>query len=163
MGLIFNNREIWEGDSGILYKIPSGYNGFFVSAQYGTAPDIGNYKAVSGSDTLTLLKSINDCDNGIIINLSSEVISWITDNSYPNEAFTPKGQVSPLKMIIKKSSPHASMRYGAYPDSDTTFPGNVVVSGNKIKFTTTDGIPGTGYLTHENVVIFWAIKSIVEY
>lgn len=164
MGLIFNNKEIWEGNSAgeVLYQIPSGYDGFFVSARYGDAPDIGKFKAINGSDTINLSKSITDCDNGILVYLSQQAVSWITDNYSSSSLYTPVSPVSPLKMVIRKNSPSASMTYGYYSDVTSYANGNIKVSGNKMTFNT-DDTAGTGVLIDGDRVAFWVITSIVSY
>lgn len=164
MGLIFNGKEIWEGNSSgeVLYQIPSGYDGFFVSARYGDAPDIGKYKAINGSDTINLSKSITDCDNGILVHLSQQAVSWITDNYSSSSLYTPTPPVSPLTMVIKKDSPSASMTYGFYVNGTAHASGNIKVSGNKMTFET-DDTAGMGILLNGDRVIFWVITSIVSY
>lgn len=163
MGLIFNGKEIWEGNSSgeVLYQIPSGYDGFFLSTDV-NAPDIGKFKSISGSNVLTLSKSIADCDNGILVYLSNKAASMLTAGDHYKTTFVPNPPVSPQKLIIKKDSPSASMTFGWYTlDNTLTSTGKVSVSGNKMKVTTDSE---AGMYTHVNdEYIFWVITSIVSY
>lgn len=163
MGLIFNGKEIWEGNSSgeVLYQIPSGYDGFFLSTNL-DAPDIGKFKSISGSNVLTLSKSIADCDNGILVYLSNHVADWNITGSEYQTTFVPNPPVSPQKLIIKKGSPSASMTYGWYAGINTlTSTGNVSVSGNQMKITT-DSEAGM-YAQIGGDHVFWVITSIVSY
>lgn len=164
MGLIFNGKEIWEGNSSgeVLYQIPSGYDGFFLSTDL-NAPDIDKFKSISGSNLLTLSKSIVDCDNGILVYLSSRGASWNTSGYEFKGGFDPNPPVSPQKLIIKKDSPSASMTYGWYAGNNTlTSTGKVSVSGNKMKITT-DSEAGMYAQIGEGYHVFWVITSIVSY
>ncbi|GEB75107.1 hypothetical protein [Levilactobacillus brevis] len=164
MGLIYNNKEIWEDTSSgeVMYQIPSGYDGIFLSTNL-NAPDINKFKSISGSNIITLSKSIADCDNGILINLSSQVAEWNTSGYEWKDTFVPNPAVSPQKMLIKKGSPTASMTYGWYAGNNTlTSTGNVSVSGNQMKVTT-DSEAGMFAQIGEGDHIFWVITSIVSY
>ena len=166
MGLIFNGKEIWEGNSSgeVLYQIPSGYDGFFLSTNL-DVPDIGKFKSISGSNVLTLSKSIADCDNGILVYLSNQAASMLTTGGHYKYTFVPNPPVSPQKLIIKKDAPSASMTYGWYGGDEgnnmLTSTGNVSVSGNKMKVTT-DSESGM-YEYVDNEYTFWVITSIVSY
>ena len=163
MGRIYNNKEIWEDTSSgeVLYQIPSGYDGIFMSTNL-DAPDIGKFKAISGSNVLTLSKSIADCDNGILVYLSNQVADWDITGSEWKDTFVPNPAVSPQKMLIKKGSPSASMTYGWYAGNNTlTSTGNISVSGNQMKITT-DSEAGM-YAQIGGDHVFWVITSIVSY
>lgn len=161
MGLIFNNKEIWAPSREVLYQIPSGYDGFFLSTNL-DAPDIDKFKSISGSNVLTLSKSIADCDNGILVYLSNQVADWDTTGSEWKHTFVPNPAVSPQKMLIKKGSPASSMTYGWYAGINTlTSTGNVSVSGNQMKITT-DSEAGM-YAQIGGDHVFWVITSIVSY
>lgn len=163
MGLIYNNKEIWDGNSSgeVLYQIPTGYDGFFLTAG-ADVPDIKKFKAISGSNTILLSKSIADCDNGIVVFLSNQVASCLTVGDHYKTTFVPNPAVSPQKMLIKKGSPTASMTYGWYTgDNMLTSTGNVSVSGNQMKVTTDSEVGMYTYV--DNEYIFWVITSIVSY
>ena len=163
MGLIYNSKEIWEGDSSgeVLYQIPSGYDGFFLSTNL-DVPDIGKFKSISGSNVLTLSKSIADCDNGILVYLSNQVASMLTTGDYYKSTYVPNPPVSPQKLIIKKDSPSASMTFGWHAGSNAPIStGRVSVSVNKMKITT-DYAAGMFMQTSDESV-FWVITSIVSY
>lgn len=163
MGLIFNNKEIWEGNSSgeVLYQIPSGYDGFFLSTDL-HAPDIDKFKSISGSNVLTLSKSIADCDNGILVYLYNQVADWDITGTEWKHTFVPNPPVSPQKLIIKKGSPSASMTYGWYAGDNTlTSTGNVSVSGNQMKITTDYAAGMCAQIRGDHV--FWVITSIVSY
>lgn len=163
MGLIFNNKEIWEGNSSgeVLYQIPSGYDGFFLTA--GTdVPDIKKFKAISGSNIITLSKSIADCDNGILVYLSNQVAGMSTVGDHYKATFVSNPPVSPQKLTIKKDSPSASMTFGWSSGSNSpTSTGRVSVSGKKMEITT-DYVAGM-YVYVDNEYTFWVITSIVSY
>ena len=163
MGLIFNGKEIWEGNSSgeVLYQIPTGYDGFFLSSNLG-APDINKFKAISGSNIITLSKSIADCDNGILVYLSNQVASMLIVGDHYKTTFVPNPPVSPQKLIIKKDSPSASMTFGLSNGNNTlTSTGHISVSGNQMKITT-DSAAGMYTYVNDNYD-FWVITSIVSY
>lgn len=160
MGLIFNNKEIWAPSREVLYQIPSRYDGFFLSGNSGVA-DIRRFKSIPGSNALTLSKSIEDCDNGILVYLSNKIANKTTYGSQSESIYVPNPPVSTQKLIIKKDSPSASMTYGWTTGGGRTSTGNVSVSGNKMKVTT-DGVLGM-YTSLSGEDLFWGITSIVSY
>ncbi|ARW21890.1 hypothetical protein [Levilactobacillus brevis] len=164
MGLIYNNKEIWNSSGEVLYQIPTGYDGFFLTGSTGV-PDIKKFKAISGSNTILLSKSIADCDNGIVVFLSNQVATCLTAGDHYKTTYEPFPPVSPQKMLIKKGSPKASMTFGWYggtgASSSLTSTGNISVSENQMKVTT-DSEAGM-YLYVDNEYIFWVITSIVSY
>lgn len=164
MGLIFNNKEIWDSSREVLYQIPSGYDGFFLSGNSGVA-DISRFKSIAGASTIQLMQPIDKCENGVQVNVFQRgLFQYNTADKY-HGLYDPNPPFSAKSILIPKGSLTGSISFGLTSDENEAYlvaHGSIKASGDILRFTTGRN-NFMGQFDSDLGWTFWAITSIVSY